>query len=96
MTTDAQPVPVIPTLTKSVSFSLNPPPPSTPPPPTTTPTKRRVSALKESSLRTSILPGSYQHSDPLLRRLRLQNYKGERVNLQQTFDGINVIGFMFG
>ena len=41
-------------------------------------------------------PELYTHSDPILRRLRLQNGHGEAVNLQKEFRDCEVVCFVFG
>ncbi|CAD6907609.1 unnamed protein product [Tilletia controversa] len=54
-------------------------------------------ALKAGTERRKRLtaPEQYQHSDPLLRRLRLVDGKGEPVNLRDFFKGVKVVGFYF-
>ncbi|KAK0536124.1 hypothetical protein OC835_002138 [Tilletia horrida] len=54
-------------------------------------------ALKAGTERRKRLtaPEQYQHSDPLLRRLRLVDGKGEPVNLREFFKGVKVVGFYF-
>lgn len=38
----------------------------------------------------------YQHPDPLLRRLRLNDQHGEPVDLQKEFRDAKLVLFMFG
>ncbi|KAE8214528.1 hypothetical protein CF319_g5888 [Tilletia indica] len=54
-------------------------------------------ALKAGTERRKRLTAAeqYQHSDPLLRRLRLVDGKGEPVNLREFFKGVKVVGFYF-
>ncbi|KAK4055861.1 hypothetical protein OIO90_003116 [Microbotryomycetes sp. JL221] len=59
--------------------------------------KRRRSSLKQGS-QMPPLPAReyYSHSDPLLRRLRLRDAHGDRVNLQKQFQDAKVVFFLFG
>ncbi|KAK0553304.1 hypothetical protein OC845_001304 [Tilletia horrida] len=54
-------------------------------------------ALKAGSERRKRLtaPEHYQHPDPLIRRLRLVDGKGQPVNLRQFFKNVKVVGFYF-
>lgn len=59
--------------------------------------KRRRSSLKQGIQMPSLPPKQhYQHSDPLLRRLRLKDQHGQPVNLQQEFRDTNIVLFIFG
>lgn len=53
-------------------------------------------ALKAGTERKKLPPPSlYQHSDPLLRRLRLLDNAGNPVDLQSFFKGVQVVAFYF-
>ncbi|KAL9940393.1 hypothetical protein V8E36_001098 [Tilletia maclaganii] len=61
----------------------------------------RAQARAESRDRTAQETHGYgaaehhQHSDPLLRRLRLVDGKGQPANLREFFRGVKVVGFYF-
>ncbi|KAM0756377.1 hypothetical protein T439DRAFT_376580 [Meredithblackwellia eburnea MCA 4105] len=95
-----------PSLSKSVSFdtpssstsSLTPAvPPAMTPTATPTATAKRRSSLKQGAARPYIpAKHTYQHPDPLIRRLRLRDTHGKQVNLKQEFRDAKVVLFYFG
>lgn len=53
-------------------------------------------ALKAGTDHKRLPPQShYQHPDPLLRRLRLVDDKGNAINLKDFFDGVKIVAFYF-
>lgn len=61
------------------------------------PIKRRRSSLKQGIQMPSLPPKEYyQHTDPLLRRLRLNDSRGNRVDLQREFKECTLVLFVFG
>lgn len=53
-------------------------------------------ALKAGTDHKKLPPQShYQHPDPLLRRLRLVDDKGNAINLKDFFDGVKIVAFYF-
>lgn len=53
-------------------------------------------ALKPGTERKKLPPpAQYQHSDPLLRRLRLVDNEGKPVDLKALFKGVKVVAFYF-
>ncbi|GAA6028756.1 hypothetical protein JCM8097_007380 [Rhodosporidiobolus ruineniae] len=67
------------------------------PSPSRPPTKRRRSSLKQGTPMPYQPPKhTYQHPDPLLRRLRLRDGYGKEVDLQREFGEAKVVLFFFG
>lgn len=84
-------------MVRKVSFSpdqFDSPSPLSPHP--NSPTKRR-SSMKQDAPRPVIPPKeTYQHPDPLLRRLRLRDGWGKPVNLETEFRDAQVVAILFG
>jgi hypothetical protein len=91
-----------PILTKSVSFNFNQSSSSlnatsSSDSTTVTPSNKRRSLIKLGTELPIRDVTTYQHSDPLLRRLRLKNNKLIPINLAETFNkNIKIVLFLFG
>lgn len=81
-------------LKKEVSFN---PALTVPPSSASVPLKKRRSSIKQGAP-MPIIPSkeTYQHPDPLVRRLRLKDSWGKPVNLQSEFRDTRVVLFLFG